>query len=210
MTKIKKSDKSAQPDPPNNHGMASQDTHHRNKPLDVVASSSDLNIISINLSIFALFTALIFSYFAYFAHQIALVEAEVSSKIIEINAIATPHRMSFITLGGSNEYYYLKRKESLLREFQDIEKALQEPKLDNAIKAAYGKKLQAIITTISYSFPFKRMIDFDKKGNRTFDPNNYESIQSADNLNTNVPPYNRPSVRPKTIIPTFSKNKSMK
>ena len=59
------------------------------------------------------------------------------------------------------------------------------------MKAAYGKKLQEILTVISYSFPFKRMIDFDKEGNCTFNPNNYESIQSTDNLNANVPPYER-------------------
>lgn len=191
MKETQKPDKSKPPHQKNDRNVLEQDTTHRTETLGAAASSRDLNIISINLSIFALFAALLFSYFAYFAHQIALVRAEITSKIIEINAIATPHRMSFITLGGSNEYYYLKRKEMLLSKFQGIEQALQEPKLDSTRKAAYGKKLQEILTTISYSFPFKRMIDFDKKGNQTFDFNNYESIQSSDNLNANVPPYNR-------------------
>lgn len=204
MKKTKKSERSTEPNPKNNRGASSQDTPHRTEAPGAATSSRDLNIISINLSIFALFAALLFSYFAYFAHQIALVRAEITAKIIEINAIATPHRMSFITLGGSNEYYYLKRKEILLREFKGIEQALQVPKLDTTRKAAYGKKLQEILTTISYSFPFKRMIDFDKEGKRTFDPNNYESIQSSDNLNTNVPPYNRIGM-PRNYDTTFLK-----
>lgn len=160
----------------------------------VATAPRDFNAISINLSVFALFAALVFSYFAYFSHQIAGVRAEIMSRVLEINAIATPHRMSFITLAGPYEYYYLKRKEILLGEFQHIEQALQEPKLDPVKKAAYGKKLQEILTIISYSFPFKRMIDFDKEGKWTFDPNNYESIQSSDNLNANVPPYKRMGV----------------
>lgn len=191
MKETKKSDSSKEPNPKNNRDASPQDTPHRTEAPGAAAPSRDLNIISVNLSIFALFAALVFSYFAYFAHQIAGVRAEIMSKVLEINAIATPHRMSFITLAGPYEYYYLKRKEILLREFQSIEQALQESKLDTATKAAYGKKLQEILTIISYSFPFKRMIDFDKEGKWTFDPNNYESIQSSDNLNANVPPYKR-------------------
>ena len=179
------------PNPENNRGASPQDMPRRIEVPGADAPFCELNIISVNLSIFALFAALVFSYFAYFAHQIAEVRAEIMSKVLEINAIATPHRMSFITLAGPYDYYYLKRKEILLHEFQGIEKALQEPKLDTAIKAAYGKKLQEILTIISYSFPFKRMIDFDKEGKLTYDPNNYESIQSSDNLDTNVPPYKR-------------------
>lgn len=154
-------------------------------------ASRDFNAISINLSIFSLLVALVFSYFAYFSHQIAVVRSEIISKILEINAIASPHRMSFMTLAGPYEYNYLKRKEILLSEFQKIEQELQDQGLDPAKKAAYGKKLQEILTVISYSFPFKRMIDIDKHGNWIYDPNNYESIQSSDNLSTNIPPYKR-------------------
>jgi len=150
-----------------------------------------LNIISINLSIFALFTALVFSYFVYFSHQLAEVKAEIVSKILEINAIDTPHRWSFMTIAGRSEYYYLKRKENLLKEFQSIEASLQKSNLNKSTKAAYGKRLQVIITQIAYSFPFKRMLDFHKDGSCKFDPNNYESIQSTENLNANVPPYKR-------------------
>lgn len=175
MKKSSKSDKSNAANGKNNQNPLAQNLSH----------------LSVNLSIFALFTALVFSYFAYFAHQMAEVRAEIMSKILEINAIDTPHRMSFITIAGPYEYYYLNRKETLLREFQSIEQRLHNSKLDASTKAAYGKKLQEILTVISYSFPFKRMIDFDKEGKCKFDPNNYESIQSAGNLNANVPPYQR-------------------
>ena len=192
MKETKKPDRSTEHSPKNNKGAQAMPI---SAEAPVVATAPrDFNAISINLSVFALFAALVFSYFAYFSHQIAWGRAEIMSKVLEINAIATPHRMSFITLAGPYEYYYLKRKEILLGEFQSIEQALQEPKLDLVKKAAYGKKLQEILTIISYSFPFKRMIDFDKEGKLTFDPNNYESIQSSDNLNANVPPYKRMGV----------------
>jgi len=182
MNEIKKLNRSKQSSPKNTH---------RTEASGAARPSHNLNIISVNLSILVLFTALVFSYFAYFSHQLAEIKTEIMSRVLEINAIATPHRMSFMTLAGPYEYYYSKRKEILLREFQGIEQALQDPKLRADKKTAYGKKLQEILTIISYSFPFKRMIDFDKEGKWTFDPNNYESIQSSDNLNANVPPYKR-------------------
>ena len=149
----------------------------------------DLNIISINLAIFSLFTALVFSYFVYFSHQLTEVKAEIFSKILEINAINPPHPWSFLTIPANTEYYYLKRKEILLNEFQNINANLQKSDLNKSMQVTYGKKIQEIITQLAYFFPFKRMLDFHKDGSVTFDPNNYESIQTTENLNANIPPY---------------------
>ena len=155
----------------------------------VNSPARDLNIISINLAIFSLFTALVFSYFVYFSHQLTEVKAEIFSKILEINAINPPHPWSFLTIPANTEYYYLKRKEILLNEFQNINANLQKSDLNKSMQVTYGKKIQEIITQLAYFFPFKRMLDFHKDGSVTFDPNNYESIQTTENLNANIPPY---------------------
>ena len=163
--------------------LDAREKSHANSP------ARDLNIISINLAIFSLFTVLVFSYFVYFSHQLTEVKAEIFSKILEINAINPPHPWSFLTIPANTEYYYLKRKEILLNEFQNINANLQKSDLDKSLQITYGKKMQEIITQFAYFFPFKRMLDFHKDGSVTFDPNNYESIQTAENLNANIPPY---------------------
>lgn len=163
--------------------LDAREKSHANSP------AHDLNIISINLAIFSLFTALVFSYFVYFSHQLTEVKADILSKILEINAINPPQPWSFLTIPANTEYYYLQRKEILLNEFQNIKTSLQKSNLNESVEVTYGKKMQEIITQIAYFFPFKRMLDFHKDGTVTFDPNNYESIQNTENLNANVPPY---------------------
>ena len=107
----------------------------------VTSPARDLNIISINLAIFSLFTALVFSYFVYFSHQLAAVKAEIFSKILEINAINPPHPWSFLTIPANTEYYYLKRKQILLNEFQNINATLQKADLTKSMQVAYGKRM---------------------------------------------------------------------
>jgi hypothetical protein len=68
----------------------------------------------------------VFSYFVFFEHQLTEVKADISAKIIEINAINIPHSAFSISFGGNNEYYYLKRKEILLNDFRNINRDLQE------------------------------------------------------------------------------------
>jgi hypothetical protein len=171
----------------------------------VNSPARDLKIISINLAIFSLFTALVFSYFVYFSHQVAAVKAEIISKILEINAINPPHPWSFLTIPANTEYYYLKRKQILLYEFQNINASLQKSNLIESMRVTYGKRMQEIITQLAYFFPFKRILDFHKDGSVTFNPNNYESIQTTENLNTNVPPYANNSKLPNNYNAEFLK-----
>lgn len=169
------------------------------------ASAPDLNIVRINLAIFSLFTALVFSYFVFFSHQFTEAKAEINAKILEINAIDPPQPWSFMTIPASTEYYYLKRKEQLLDEFRAINESLQKATLTKQRKAEYGSSIQAIITQLAYFFPFKRMLDFKKDGTVTFDSNNYESIQNVENLDENVPPYAKQRNLPRSYNTEFIK-----
>jgi len=201
MSKSKKlKEKTAsEPDAPPKNLLDSRDKIKSTLP------AHDLNIIRINLAIFSLFTALVFSYFVFFSHQVTEARAEIFSRILEINAINLPQPWSFMTIPANTEYFYLKRKKTLLREFNAIKTNLQKSTISKSDEIAYGKKMQEIITQLSYFFPFKRILDFHKNGSVTFDPNNYESIQAIDNLNAIAPPYARDSKTPQNYSSEFLK-----
>jgi len=153
--------------------------------------SDDPNIISINVSIFSLFTVLVFSYFVFFELQLTEVKADISAKIIEINAINIPHSAFSISFGGNNEYYYVKRKEILLNDFRNINRDLQESNLSKQETAEHGKKIQLIMSNIAYSYPFKRMIYYSKDGNTILDLNHNESIDTVEEFKSDKPIYPR-------------------
>ena len=169
------------------------------------ASDSDLNIMNINIAIFGLFIALTFSYFVYFSHQLTNVKFEVYSKILEINAINHPFPWSFLSISGHSEYYYIKRREILFKEFRAIKDSMHRKKLDEPTLSNYGKQVQKSITQISYFFPYKRMLDFQKNGSATFDPNRFEAIETVDNLEKNIPGYAVPPDSDKKYSPEFLK-----
>lgn len=148
----------------------------------------ELNYINFNLAVFSLFVALVFSYFVYFSHQITEIKSDIYSKIIEVNAINPPFPWSFLSITGHKEYYYLKRREILFNDFKAIKyKIVKET--DKHSLAVYGKEVQVLLTQMAYFFPYKKMLDFKQDGSVSFDPNHFESIDSAENLKTNLPSY---------------------
>lgn len=168
-------------------------------------AEGDLSIININLAIFGIFIALIFSYFVYFSHQLTEIKSEIHSKILEINAINPPFPWSFLSITGHNEYYYLKRRKILFEEFRRIKESLQDTDLNEATMSKLGKQAQVLITQIAYFFPYKRMLDFQKDGSVTFDPNRFESIETVENLKTNIPAYAISRDADRTYSPEFIK-----
>ena len=189
-------------DPPAKGKPESRERTHSNS-VDI-----DLNVINVNLAIFSLFIALVFSYFVYFSHQLTEIKSEIYSRIIEINAIDPPFPWSFLSIQGHNEYYYLKRREVLFEEFRKLKEVVQQPGLNESDMAKYGKQVQIIITQIAYFFPYKRMLDFRKDGSVTFDPNRFESIETAENLKSNIPGYAVPRDSSRTYSPEFLKEQA--
>ena len=148
------------------------------------ASANDLNIVTINLGIFSLFAALVFTYFVYYSQQMTELKADIYSKIIEINAI-NPAFPWPLTISSNSEYYYLKRNEFLFNDFRQSNDKIQKSN-DKSQLSLLGKHIQTILPQITLFFPYKKMLDFKKDGSITFDPSHFESINTTGDPNANA------------------------
>lgn len=140
-------------------------------------TAGDLKKMSFNFSVFSLLLGITFAYFVFFFHQAAENESIISSKIVEINAINRPFPLQFLTISGHKEYYYLRRKEVLLNEFNQLNDVIQKTTDKNTLRV-YGIQMQRCITQVAYFSPYKKFLDFQKDGAVVFDPNNNNSIES--------------------------------
>ncbi len=136
----------------------------------------DLSRVSFNLGLFSLLLGLTFAYFVYFSHQIVGIQAELVSKITEINAINIPYPFQFLSVSGHKEYYYPKRRDALRDKFRSLTKELGRKDLSDGDLSKLGSETQKVLTQIAYFFPYKRMLDFKKDGGVSFDPNKHNSI----------------------------------
>lgn len=133
--------------------------------------------ISLNFTIFSVLFGITFAYFVFFFHQAAENESTISSKVVEMNAINRPFPLQFLTISGHKEYYYLRRKEVLLNEFNHLNDVIQKS-ADKSTLRVCGIEMQRCITQIAYFFPYKKFLDFKKDGTVVFDPNNNNSIEN--------------------------------
>jgi hypothetical protein len=144
---------------------------------------ADLSRVSFHLSLFNILFGLTFAYFVYFSHQKIGAQAELVSKITEINAINVPYAFQFLTIDGHKEYYYLKRRDALMDEFLSLITELGRKDLSDGDLSKLGSETQKVLTQIAYFFPYKKMLDFKKDGAVSFDPNQHESIDTKDEVN---------------------------
>jgi len=152
-------------------------------PTVTPAHRDDLTPITFHLTIFNIFLGLTFAYFVYFSHQITGTQTEMVAKITEINAINVPHPWGFLTLTGHKEYYYTKRRDVLREEFRLLKQRIDDSKSTDEELAECGKEIQRVITQIAYFFPYKKMLDYEKDGSATFDPNTHDAIDTKEPLN---------------------------
>ena len=64
----------------------------------------------------------------------------------------------------------------MVNQFRELKKGAFDSSITRNELVEKGKRLQFIITSIAYSFPYKQMISFNKDGSTTFNPNNQYSI----------------------------------
>lgn len=140
---------------------------------------NSVNIVSLNFAMFAVLLGMISVYFVYFVHQKSEIESDIAAKIVQINAIHTPTPLRFLSISGHKEYFYLQRKGILRKEFNNVNRKIQENlSLTDQELAILGERIQLLITQIAYSFPYKNMIEFKKNGSALF-PVSLNSIDTS-------------------------------
>lgn len=164
---------------PNDREHVSKDARKESNP----ERQPDLSRVSLHLSLFSILLGLTFAYFVYFSHQIGGAQADLISKITEINAINVPYPFQFLTIGGHKEYYYLKRRDALREEFRSLMTELGRKDVSDEDLSKIGSETQKLLTQIVYFFPYKKMLDFKKDGSVSFNPNQQESIDIKGEVN---------------------------
>lgn len=153
----------------------------------VKESECSNEIINISLTLFSLLFVLAFTYFIYYSNQMSNIKSELITKINEINAISPPYPTELIQITKTDNYEYLKRKEALLSDFDFIVNTISKSSIEESKKIKFGYRLQNIITQISFFYPYKRVITFEKDGSWVFDPNESRSIFNTREFSKSTP-----------------------